>query len=242
MIAMPALGAAQDASIPNFSPSPDVGWISYGPEYVPPLNGPGPIASDPTNPLIANAGEYFGGRRPGAILPERQGQFGLADLSNPILQPWAREVLSALNNQVLSGKPRLDRKTGCWPTGVPAFNLYVVLPIYFIQTPTKVLMISQEDNQVRHIYLNVPHTANPNPSWNGESVGHFEGDALVVDTIGMNAKTFIDTFRTPHSAQLHVVERFRLIQGGSLLEVNKRSRSKQQQLIPVLLHIEVYQR
>jgi hypothetical protein len=72
------------------------------------------------------------------------------------------------------------------------------------------------DHQVRHIYLNVPHSANPKPSWYGESVGHYEGDTLVVDTVGQNTRTFVDNFRTPHSEQLHVVERYRLIDDNTL--------------------------
>jgi hypothetical protein len=68
--------------------------------------------------------------------------------------------------------------------------------------------------------LNVRHSAHPTPSWYGESVGHYEGDTLVVDTIGMNDRSFIDNYRTPHSDKLHVVERFKLIDGGSGLEAN----------------------
>ena len=67
--------------------------------------------------------------------------------------------------------------------------------------------------------MNVPHSANPKPSWYGESVGHYEGDTLVVDTVGFNDKTFVDSYRTPHTDKLHVVERFRLIDGGNTLEV-----------------------
>jgi hypothetical protein len=66
--------------------------------------------------------------------------------------------------------------------------------------------------------LNVPHSANPKPSWYGESVGHYEGDTLVVDTIGQNTRTFIDNYRTPHSEKLHVVERYHLLEGGKTLE------------------------
>jgi hypothetical protein len=144
----------------------------------------------------------------------------VADLANPILQPWARAELKKLNEIVLSGKPVFEKRTGCWPSGVPAYNLYVVLPTHFVQTPTKIVMISQQDHQVRHIYLDVPNTANPAPSWNGESVGHYEGDTLVVDTIGMNDRTFVDNFRTPHTTQLHVIERFRMVDGGRRMEVN----------------------
>ena len=71
----------------------------------------------------------------------------------------------------------------------------------------------------RRVHMNVPHSANPKPSWYGESVGHYEGDTLVVDTIGLNAKTFVDNYRTPHTEKLHVVERWRLIEGGNRLEV-----------------------
>jgi hypothetical protein len=72
----------------------------------------------------------------------------------------------------------------------------------------------------RHVYLNVPHSARVTPSWFGESVGRYEGDTLVVDTIGMNDRTYIDEYRTPHTDRLHVIERFHLIEGGRTLEVN----------------------
>jgi hypothetical protein len=64
----------------------------------------------------------------------------------------------------------------------------------------------------------VPHSQNPKPSWYGESIGHYEGDALVVDTIGQNTKTYIDNYRTPHSEKLHVTERFHLTNGGKNLQ------------------------
>jgi hypothetical protein len=79
-------------------------------------------------------------------------------------------------------------------------------------------MLAQHDNDVRRIHLNVPHSTGLRPSWYGESVGHYEGDALVIDTIGLNDKTFVDNFRTPHSEKLQVVERYRLIENGKMLE------------------------
>jgi len=80
------------------------------------------------------------------------------------------------------------------------------------------VMIWAEDHQVRHIYMNQQHSANPAPSWFGESTGRYEGDTLVVDTTGLNGRTFIDNYRTPHTDKLHVVERFRMIDGGKTLE------------------------
>jgi hypothetical protein len=66
----------------------------------------------------------------------------------------------------------------------------------------------------------VPHSSDIKPRWTGESVGHYENDTLVVDTVGINSKTYIDNFRTPHSEKLHVVERFHMIDGGNTLEVS----------------------
>ena len=103
---------------------------------------------------------------------------------------------------------------------MPGWLLYPVRPVWFLQTPKVVTMIWEEDHMVRHIYLNVPHSANPKPSWFGESVGHYENGELVVDTIGLSTKmSFLDMFRTPHSEKLHVTERFKLTADGKFLEV-----------------------
>src|SRR5258707_1590409 len=80
-------------------------------------------------------------------------------------------------------------------------------------------MIWEEDHMARHVYLSDKHSPNVKPSWFGESIGHYEnGDTLVVDTIALNTKTFVDNYRTPHTEQLHVVERFRMIGGGKPLK------------------------
>jgi hypothetical protein len=89
-----------------------------------------------------------------------------------------------------------------------------------MQTPGVVYIVHRGDAQVRRVYMDVPHSANPAPSWYGESVGRYEGDELVVDTIGLNDKTFVDNYRTPHTEQLHVVERFKMIQDGNILQVD----------------------
>jgi hypothetical protein len=65
----------------------------------------------------------------------------------------------------------------------------------------------------------VPHSKNVKPSWYGESVARYDGDTLVIDTIGLNTGTFVDNYRTPHSEKLHVVERWKLADGGKALEV-----------------------
>ena len=194
--------AAAEDRVPNFAPNSSVGWIAIGQEFFPPSSGPGPVTMDP------------------AHLPKPgQSAFRVADLANPILKPWAREELRKANERALSGKPAYTPKERCWPIGVPGFLLYPVFPVYFLQAPKEVVMIWAEDHQVRHVYMNQPHSARVMPSWFGESVGRYEGDALVVDTVGMNDKTFIDSYRTPHTAKLHVVERFRMTDGGKAMEV-----------------------
>jgi hypothetical protein len=82
-----------------------------------------------------------------------------------------------------------------------------------------VWMIFSGDHQVRRVYLDVPHSEQPTPSWYGESVGHYEGDTFVIDTIGQNDKTVLDAYRTPHTKKLHVVERWRLIDDGKAMQV-----------------------
>ena len=64
------------------------------------------------------------------------------------------------------------------------------------------------------------HSPNVKTSWFGESIGRYEGDALVVDTIGLDDRTWVDGFGTPHTKQLHVIERFHLIENGNVLEAN----------------------
>jgi hypothetical protein len=91
-------------------------------------------------------------------------------------------------------------------------------PVYFLQTPKQVWIIVPSNQQVRRVYMDVPHSADPKPSWYGESVGHYEGDTLVVDTIGLNDKTVVDVYRTPHTEKLHVVERWRVVDGGQMME------------------------
>jgi hypothetical protein len=194
-----------------FGPSPTVGWISTSGDWTQPPSGPGPIVQDPKVPHVSN--EEF--RRTG-----RQPTIAVGDPNSAILQPWAKEALRKHNEIVLAGKGGLSRQASCWPVGVPAFDLHGVHPLFVVQGPKEILMIWQGDHQVRHIYLTDKHSANVKPSWFGESIGHYEGDTLVVDTIGFNNRTFVDGFQTPHSDKMHVVERFRVIEGGKFVEIN----------------------
>jgi hypothetical protein len=197
---------AQNASPPDFS-SGNAGWVSIGTDYVAVPGGPKPVTFDPAHRYVPNGS----GEQP---------TFRVADLNNPVLTQFAKDELKKSNDMVLKGFAMYARESRCWMTGTPTYLLNPAQPTFILQEPKKVTMMWQMDQQVRHIYLNVPHSANPKPSWYGESVGHYEGDTLVVDTIGQNTKTFIDNYRTPHSDRLHVVERFHLVEGGKTLQAD----------------------
>jgi hypothetical protein len=203
---------ADPASPPVFSPNPSVGWVVVLGGFKPPASGPGPIVADPKYPNISNNQFRLTGKQP--TLP-------LADLTNPILQPWVRDALAKRNAEVLAGENVLGPPHLCWPRGVPGFLLEGGFqPIFIAQGAKMVSMVAQADNhQLRRIHMNVAHPAHVKPSWFGDSVGHYEGDTLVVDTIGLSPRAYIDDFQTPHSDKLHVVERYRLIDGGKQLEV-----------------------
>jgi len=86
--------------------------------------------------------------------------------------------------------------------------------MHLLQQPDKITIVYDYDHQVRHVRMNEPHTAPVMPSWYGESVGHYEGDTLVIDTVGVKTDrpyAMVDMYGTPYSAALHVVERYRLI-------------------------------
>jgi hypothetical protein len=131
------------------------------------------------------------------------------DFANPILQPWAREIVQRNAESEMRLQHVYTADDSCWPSGAPqALNL--IGPLQILQLEDHVVLIHERDQQVRRVWLNVGHSANPPRSWYGESVGHYEGDTLVVDTIGQKTHrmSVVDAFGTPHTEQLHVVERF----------------------------------
>lgn len=187
----------------------DFGWFPVSDDFQNPVSGPGPVVSDPAHPYFSNQS----GRQP----TDR-----VADLSNPILKDWVLERLRKSSQETLSGKVPYSPRETCHLAGVPAFDVFSRLrPVYFLQTPKEVTIINEGDQQARHVYLNVPHSKNLKPSWYGESVGHYENaDTLVIDTIAMNDKTNVDNYLTPHTTELHVVERFKLVEDGKTLQLS----------------------
>jgi hypothetical protein len=176
--------AAEHHAIPDLSGS----WEGPGFDLAPPEKaGPGPVTN---------------------ISKDVQKPEG--DYNNPILQPWAAAIVRTWAQETRAGRAPPHAHALCYPTSVPgAMTLHQ--GYQFLQEKDKVTIVIANQSQVRHIYLNVPHSRQKTPSWYGESVGHYEGDTLVVDTVGIRTKDVVplDRFGTPHTEKLHVIERIR---------------------------------
>ncbi len=212
MVVVSAPALPQESSAPpNFGPDSMTGWVGFngaGPFFeAAPGHTPAPVVSDPAHPFVPNG-------------TDNQPSFRIADLTNPNLKPEVKARMKKDIDEVLAGKIAFTPGSSCLPSGVPMFmSEGGPNPIRFIQTPKVVWIIRDSDSQARRVYMNVPHSKNPKPSYYGESVGHYEGDTLVVDTIGLNDKTIADVYRTPHSEKLHVIERWHMTDGGKGMEV-----------------------
>jgi hypothetical protein len=203
--------AAAAGAPPVFSPTAQTAWVGIGIGALLPVPGsPKPIGQDPARRYISNDESGVTGRQP----TQR-----ISDISNPNLKQWAKDVMKKDNDEVLAGKFAFTARSSCKPAGVPGFDVLLGGALFILQSPAEVTMIFSGNAEARHIRLNASHSADPKPSWYGESVGRYEGDTLVVDTIGLNDRTFLDNYRTPHSGKLHVTERWRLIEDGKKLEI-----------------------
>jgi len=187
--------------------SAEFGWLlNTGINFQPIEGRVAPVGADP----------YPRGRDgTGPVIRER-----LSDAENPNLTPWAAAQAKSHNDLVRNGRRAFQAQSRCWPGGTPGQMLFVAEPVYFIQKPNEVWMIWQRNEQVRRIYLNREHSAEPKPSWFGESVGRYDNGQLVIDTIGFveHPLSFVDSYRTPHTKDLHVVERWKIADGGNGLE------------------------
>ena len=206
-VAAGTVGAgAQDSAIPNFT-STQSGWLLAGGIDFRPVEGKQkPVSFDPAYPQVGQ------GNQRGVM--ER-----MSDAENPNLTPWAQNIMRKFNREVLDGHRAFSSQSRCWPGGVPGQLLFPFEPMYFIQLPKVIYIMWQRDQHVRRILLTDKHSEDVEPTWFGESIGHYEnGDTLVVDTIGLQTKnSYLDNFRTPHTEKLHVVERFTVSQDRNTL-------------------------
>ena len=202
----PGLGqaAAPTASIPDFSGY----WVH------PSIPGFEPLASGPTS--LTNRSRRDGMNN---ILQL------VGDYTNPILKPEAAAVVKKFGEMSIDHYGFHNPRNQCWPNGVP---FILSLGTQMFQQPDKITMIYQVDHQVRHVRMNAQHPAKVTPSWYGDSVGHYEGDNLVIDTVGIRKGPFamVDWYGTPQTEALHVVERYRLIDYEAAKEGLERDRKE----------------
>lgn len=119
-------------------------------------------------------------------------------------QPWAQKVFHERQANNQKDHPRAR----CLPIGLPQM-VASPFPVKLIQSPGLLVILYEAENTFRQIFLDgreLPR--DPEPSWRGYSVGHWEGDDLVVDTIGFNGQSWVDYAGRPESDELHLTERF----------------------------------
>jgi hypothetical protein len=139
----------------------------------------------------------------------------VGDYNNPILTPYAAGVVKQKGELAAAGKGFANSQDQCRPEA-PPFAMAMTLDLTMLPTKTGDIAIwSGQHDEVRHIRMNGTHPAKLGPTPLGDSVGHWEGETLVIDTVGIavNPYTSVDRFGTPQSEQMHVIERYRLIDG-----------------------------
>ena len=220
----PASSATHDAaSIPDFSRvwnHPALPW------FEPPASGPGPVTNRSRGP-----------QRPGGLTgsqaspPTKEGVSNydqlVGDYTNPILQPWAAQVVKKFGEISLAGITYPNASNQCWPRPVPFIFKHQQMEI--IQQPDKITFIFNEDHEVRRVRLDEPHRSPVTSFWYGDSVGHYEGDTLVIDTVGVNPDrkyAMVDLFGTPYTKSLHVVERYRLRDYDDVKDAIERNKNE----------------
>jgi hypothetical protein len=215
----PSSGAQGAASIPDFS---GVWGHPYLPGFEPPQSGRGPVLNK------SRVRQIFGPDgpiAPGTNSPLVSSNYQLVgDYANPILNPQAAEVVRKRGEIELNGVAAPTPTNQCWPEPVP--YIFWNIGIQILQERGRVTIIYGQDNQVRHVRLNQPHPTQVVPSWYGDSVGHYEGETLVVDTVGIRTDrplAMVDWFGTPYTELLHVVERYQLIDFRAALEAQERA-------------------
>jgi len=156
--------------------------------------------------------------------PNGVGNFNqlVGDYTNPVLRPQAAEIVKKFGQLSLAGVGYPTPSNQCWPGGVP--YMFWNLEMQMFQRQDEITILYLIDHLVRHVRMNQPHHSPVTPSLNGDSVGHYEGDTLVIDTVGIKPDPYamVDMYGTPHSPALHVVERYRLLDYQATKEAAER--------------------
>ena len=233
----PADRGVQDAAaFPDFSGM----WAHpFFPGFELPLSGAGPVTNRSRRRQVFDIDGRL--RRPttSPLLVDDPNQL-VGDYTNSILKPHAAEIVKKQGELELSGHGHSTPWTECWPSGVPFILEDVALQI--LQRPDKITILYYGNNEVRHVRMDRTHPAQVTPSWYGDSVGHYEGDTLVIDTVGIKTDrpvAMVDLYGTPYSKALHVVERYRLLDYETTREAVERVANKNFRLPPVTIGVDV---
>jgi hypothetical protein len=220
----PASETHSAASIPDFSRvwnHPAFPW------FEPPPSGPGPITNLSRWPEQRPAGLAGSAALPASKVGVSNYDQLVGDYKSPILQPWAAAVVKRFGEMSLAGITFPNPSNQCWPFGMPF--IYKQALMQMIQQPDKITMLYSGDHEVRRVRLNQPHPSPLTPSWYGDSVGHYEGDTLVIDTVGVKTDrpyAMVDLFGTPYTDKLHIVERYRLRDYDDVKDALDRNRKE----------------
>ena len=139
-------------------------------------------------------------------------------VAEPPLQSWAKAKFQSIKPGYgpHASPDSEDPILNCLPPGVPRIIL-IPFPVQIIQLPSQVLMVFEYDHFVLQIDMTrQSHPKDIDPTWMGDSIGKWDGDTLVIDTVGLNDKTWLDQVGHPHSSALHVVERLRRVNHDTL--------------------------
>ena len=148
--ALAAQTAPVASAIPDFQ-SNNVSWTAINSDFTGVPGGPQPVTFDPAHPFVRND-------QPG--IPT----YRVANLDNPNLKPWVVAELKNWNDKVFAGEIGTTPRWQCLPGGVPGFSIFVVEAVFIVQGPKEVLLIYSGNHEVRHVHLDMPHSANPRPS------------------------------------------------------------------------------
>lgn len=201
-LALAALAAFWPASAQTADTHPDFAgrWQRNAMDPELPASGPGPLVNlrRPMDDHTPNGG--------GDPLPL------VGDYNNPILKPAAAAVVKKAGELSLGGRINPDPSNQC-AAYEPPYAFTIQLGVQFVWNGDELLMLYPQDDQVRHVRMNATHPRNLIPKPMGDSVAHWEGDTLVIDTVGVKVGpvSMVDRYGTPHSAAMHLVERYRLI-------------------------------
>jgi hypothetical protein len=208
-VAWPVFGAQNAARVPDLSGN----WARPYIGFEPPLSGPGPVVNRSRVRGQSNLSQFVG------------------DYTSPILKPHAAEIVKKHGEIELSGTAAPNPSNQCLPMSPP----YILQrqQIQLVQQDHQITILYAEDHQVRRVRLNSQHPSHVIPSWYGDSIGWFEGDTLVVDTVGIKKgpHSMIDSYGTPYSEAMHLIERYRLIDYDAGKAAAARSEKENRRLL-----------